>query len=258
MIVWIESQQTAVIALLVFGICYALAGIVLLGAVVVSQRPIAAALKATTPVMLTPLGLITGLVIAFLASRVWSNVDHANTYVAQEASAIRQTVLLADQLPEDGRNAVRSAIKRYLEFIETEDWPAMAEGRANLRQPPPGLTDALTALIAIVPVQPGQHVAQERAAVSIEQALEARRNRILISKSVISPLQWIVILVLYLLVLVTIAMVHIDRSVTAGLNLILLATGIAACLVLLMVNDRPFNAGGITIQPDVLREVGHD
>jgi hypothetical protein len=39
---------------------------------------------------------------------------------------------------------------------------------------------------------------------------------------------------------------------------ILLSTGIAGCLVLLMVNDRPFNAGGITIQPDVLREVGHD
>jgi hypothetical protein len=53
-------------------------------------------------------------------------------------------------------------------------------------------------------------------------------------------------------------MVHINRSVTAGLNLILLSTGIAACLVLLMVNDRPFNVGGITIQPDVLREVGHD
>jgi hypothetical protein len=141
MIVWIESQQPAVIALLVFGICYVLAAIVFLAAAVVSRRPIAAALKATTPVMLTPLGLITGLVIAFLASRVWSNVDHANTHVAQEASAIRQTVLLADQLPEDGRNAVRGAIKNYLQFIETEDWPVMATGRANLRQPPPGLTD---------------------------------------------------------------------------------------------------------------------
>jgi hypothetical protein len=153
---------------------------------------------------------------------------------------------------------VRGAIKNYLQFIEVEDWPAMAQGRANLRQPPPGLTHALAALIAVVPVQPGQHVAQQRAVVAIEQALEARRNRILISKSVISPIQWIVILTLDVLVLMTIAMVHIDRHATAGLNLLLFSTAMGACLVLLMVNDRPFNAGGIMIQPDVLREVGLD
>lgn len=153
---------------------------------------------------------------------------------------------------------MRGAIKNYLQFIEVEDWPAMAQGRANLRQPPPGLTHALAALIAVVPVQPGQHVAQQRAVVAIEQALEARRNRILISKSVISPIQWIVILTLDVLVLMTIAMVHIDRHATAGLNLLLFSTAMGACLVLLMVNDRPFNAGGIMIQPDVLREVGLD
>ena len=58
--------------------------------------------------MLTPLAVLAGLLIAFLASRVWSNVDRANTYIAQEASAIRQSVLLADTLPEDTRTAVRA------------------------------------------------------------------------------------------------------------------------------------------------------
>jgi hypothetical protein len=51
--------------------------------------------------MLTPLAVIAGLLIAFLASRVWSNVDRANTYIAQEASAIRESVVLADTLPAD-------------------------------------------------------------------------------------------------------------------------------------------------------------
>jgi hypothetical protein len=32
-------------------------------------------------------------------------------------------------------------------------------------------------------------------------------------------------------------------------------TAVAACLVLLMVNDRPFATGGITIEPAALREI---
>jgi hypothetical protein len=33
---------------------------------------------------------------------------------------------------------------------------------------------------------------------------------------------------------------------------------VACCLVLLMVHDRPFAAGDITVQPDALRDVGLD
>src|SRR5919201_7112092 len=93
MLLWLESQSTAVIVLLVFAICYVLAAIVFFAVKTISRRPIAEQLNATTPVMLTPLAVIAGL-IAFLPSRVWSNLDRATTYVAQEASAIPQSVLL--------------------------------------------------------------------------------------------------------------------------------------------------------------------
>jgi hypothetical protein len=258
MLLWLESQPTAVIALLVFALCYVLAAIVFFSVATISRRPIAEQLNATTPVMLTPLAVIAGLLIAFLASRVWSNVDRANTYIAQEASAIRQTVLLADTLPEDTRTAVRAALRQYLRFIESDDWPAMAQGRANLRRIPPGLTDAMRALLSFVPLGPAQQVAQERAVIAVEQALEARRHRIVLSQATIAPVQWLVIFLLDVLILLTIAFVHLNRPVTAVVNLIIFSTAVACCLVLLMVHDRPFAAGGITIQPDALRDVGLD
>jgi hypothetical protein len=183
MLLWIESQNTVVITLLGFGFCYALAAIIFGAAVVVSQRPIAVDLKATSPVMLTPLSVIAALLIAFLASRVWANLDHANTDIAREASALRESVLLADEMPGEVRTALRGAVKTYLQFVETEDWPAMAEGRASLRESPPGLADALVLILSFVPAEPGQQVAQQRAVVAVEQALEARRNRILLSKA---------------------------------------------------------------------------
>jgi hypothetical protein len=48
-----------------------------------------------------------------------------------------------------------------------------------------------------------------------------------------------------MLILLTIAFVHLNRPATAVVNLVVFSTAVACCLVLLMVHDRPFAAGGI-------------
>ena len=256
MILWIELQDSAIIALLMFAICYAIAGAVFSVATMISQHRIAAELKALTPVLLTPLSVIAGLLIAFLASRVWANLDRANAYVVQEANAISEIVLLADALPEATRGAIHAGLRKHLQFIEAEDWPAMLAGRASFKRSPPGLTETMTALLTSGANDPGQRVAQERAIGSLETALEARRGRIMLSRAVIAPAQWLVIFVLDGLVLTTLAMVHIDRRVTAAAGIFVFSTAMAASLVLLMINDRPFSTGGFTVQPAALRQVG--
>lgn len=248
MVLWIESQPTPFIALLVFAISYALATIIFLVAVTISRSRIAEELKGMTPAILTPLAVIAGLLIAFLASRVWSNLDLANGYIAHEATQIREAVLLADTLPETTRIEVRAAVRQY--------WPEMAAGRATLRRIPHGVTDMMRALLSFVPATIGQQVAQERAIVAIEQALEARKHRIVLSQATISPVQWLVIALLGALILVAIAIVHIDRPITAAVGLVIVSTAVASCLVVLMVHDRPFATGGITLQPNALRDIG--
>ncbi len=257
-LLWIESQATPIIALVVFGACYLLASIIFVAAVIASQRRIALELRATSPVMLTPLSVIASLLIAFLAARVWANLDHANSYVGSEAAAVHEAVMLADALPAGPRAALRDAMRNYRQYVEAEDWPAMMAGRASLRRLPPNLAEAMKGLLSFVPTEPGQQVAQQRAVVAIEQVLEARRNRILLSNAAITRIQWLVIIALDALILVTIAMVHIDRRATTAINLFIFSTAVAACLVLLLVYDRPFSAGGAAVQPDALREIGFD
>ena len=80
-------------------------------------------------------------------------------------------------------------------------------------------------------------------------------SRVLLSQAEIAPIQWAVILVLATLILVTIAFVHIDRRLAMGITLFIFATALAICLVLLLVYDRPFSAGGFTVRPAVLRAV---
>lgn len=258
MLHWVESQSILGITLLIFAFCYVLTMVVFGAAAILSRREVAKELKATSPVTLTPLAVILALLLAFLSSRVWTNVDRAGGYVGQEASALRQAVLLADALPTDVRNNLREGIKRHLHFVETQDWPAMGRGEASLEAIPTGLTDAMAAVLSFTPVQPAQRLAQERALVAVEHALEARRSRIRLSQVQIEPIQWAVIVALMILILVTIAMIHIDNRTAMTATLLIFSTAAALCLLLLMVYDRPFAFGGVTMAPTTFREVAVD
>ena len=255
---WIEAQATPVIILLAFGVCYFVMAAIFSLAAFLSRRAVAQDFKAITPVTLTPLGVVLGLLVVFLASRVWTNLDRAIEYVGQEAGALRQTVLLADSLPQEVRTNVRQAIQKHLHLMESEEWPAMARRQASLQSKAVGLVEALAAVLSFSPAQTNQHVAQQRAVVAIEHALEARRNRVLLSQAEIAPIQWVVIGVLAVLILVTLAMVHIQNRVAMAITMFIFSTAIAACVVLLMVYDRPFGTGGFVIQPTVLRDIMPD
>src|SRR5262249_50680988 len=160
--------------------------------------------------------VIVGLLVAFLGSGVWRNINRATSFDAQEASAIQEAVLLSDVLPEESQAAVRPAIVRYVQFIDPDDLPAIAQADENLRIIPPGLSDAMTALLSIAPAGIGQQVAQQRAVIAVEQALEARRQRIVLSQTKIAPVQWVVVVLLTALLLMTIGIVHIDKPVTSA------------------------------------------
>ncbi len=257
MFLWVEDQPTLLVAVLVFGFCYLLAAVIFVASVFVLRLPGATGLHATSPAMLSALGVVTGLVIAFVASHVWSNLTSAENYVIHEASAVRDTVLLAEVLPDEMRTKVRSGVKAYLHFIDTEDWSAMSKGHANLRRPPPGLTDAMNTVLAANLSGSGQQISQQRIVIAIQQALEARRQRIFLSEASIETTQWVAIFILAFLMLIAIRIVHADR-IAAAANLFIFSSAVAACLVLLIVSDRPFSAGGVTLQPGALHEIAPD
>src|SRR3984957_6613618 len=101
MLLWIESQPTSVIALIVFSAAYLTAALIFSLAALLSRHPIAKALQPVTPGLLSPLGTILGILIAFLAVRVWSNLDHAQEHTGREVTALRGVVMLANALPQD-------------------------------------------------------------------------------------------------------------------------------------------------------------
>ena len=114
--------------------------------------------------------------------------------------------------------------------------------------------NALQIALSLDPRTPGQTVAQREIATSLENALDARRQRIIISESRVNWLKWTGIIALAALALLAIAFVHCERRTTAAIAMSVFACAIAVSLILIASQDRPFG-GPFGVKPTLLEQV---
>ena len=214
----------------------------------------ARAFKAITPGLLSPLGIVFGLLVVFLSAQVWNDSQRAGAEVLREASALRAVVLLAETYPEDSRAALRDLVRRQIQHAAEEEWPAMARQNATLAVAPPALSEALHIALRVTPQGEGQAVAQREIVAALENALDARRQRIIISRSSINWVKWTGLIAQAIVTLLAIAMVHSDNRAAAAMAMGLFATAVALSIVLIAAHARPFS-GQISVRPAVLQEV---
>ena len=209
---WIHALPVGWMAVVLFGGTYlgAAAIYLLVMSLAVGER--ARAFKGISPGLLPPLGIIFGLLVAFVAAQVWSDVDRANTAINREASALRAVVLLSGAFPGEAAGRLRALIRRHIQDAQTEEWPAMARQRATLSMIPIPLAEALQTTLTLTTHGEGQVAAQREIVAALENALDARRQRILVSRSEVNWVKWTALVIQALCTLTAIAMVHIDRS----------------------------------------------
>ncbi len=165
------------------------------------------AFKAVSPVTLTPLAVIFGLIVGFLCAQVWSDGERANGAVIREAGALRTVLLLAT--------------------IVILSLAARGEAQAT---------------------------AQREMIAAFRSALDARGERLVISRARINWVKWTVVLLLGGLILVTVALVHSDNRRTAAIAMALFAIGMASCVVLIASHNEPFT-GEISVSPSLLLQI---
>jgi hypothetical protein len=171
-----------------------------------------------------------------------------------EASALRAIVLLSGTFPGESQQRLQTLVSRHIQYVVSEDWPAMAGDKANLVFMPPDLAEALRVSRALSPHTPGQSIAQKELVAAIENALDARRQRIILSHSSIDWVKWTALLVQAALTLIAIAMIHCDNRQTTRVVLVVFATGVGVAVVLIAAHSRSF-AGELSVKPDVLLQI---
>ncbi|MFL5495030.1 MAG: hypothetical protein ACJ8DC_11665 [Gemmatimonadales bacterium] len=251
---WLLNLSVPAMAVVILAACYLFtAGLYLLiTALAVGER--ARAFKAVSPGMLPPMSLLFALMVGFLAAQVWGDLDRASTAVNREASALRAVVLLATGFPGAPEARLRELVRRHIQEAVTQDWPAMSRGHVTLTLAPTSLVEALRLTLALDLGGPGQVQAQRELIVSLQSALDARRQRIILSHSSINWVKWTALLLEAGLTLLTIALVHSDNRAANRIILGIFAGAVGVAVSLIAAHSRPF-AGEISVRPAVLLQV---
>ncbi|HNB06915.1 MAG TPA: hypothetical protein PKV97_13365, partial [Thauera aminoaromatica] len=82
-------------------------------------------LQGVAPPFMNALGVLFGLVLAFLANDTWSAHDRAMSAVYREADGLRGIAALADSLPGPLRDEVRASLAAYAR-ASADEWPQLA------------------------------------------------------------------------------------------------------------------------------------
>ena len=251
---WVDSLPVLWLAVLVFAATFlaAAAIYVLVMRLAVGER--ARAFKGVSPGMLPPLGILFGLLFGFLAAQVWSDAERAQTAVNREASSLRAAVLLAGAFPGEPQQRLHALIRRHIDDVVTREWPSMRRHRATLTMIPAPLADALGLAFRLAPSNDGQVAAQRELVAALQSALDARRQRIIVSRSTVDWVKWTGLLVEAALVLVAVAIVHSDNRTTAAIAMTIFAAAIAIAVVLIASHNRPYS-GQVSVGPDLLLQV---
>jgi hypothetical protein len=252
---WLLNLPIPWMALFIFAATYFIASCVYLAVVrlAVDDRR-ARAFKAFSPGMLPVLGTIFALLVAFVAVQVWNDFDKAKLAVATEASALRAVDVFAETLPDEQRTQLRALMNRHIEEAVNREWPAMAHGRASLRTLATHLVAAQRLAVSLKPQDNSQRTAQREIVDALHRALDARRQRIIISQSEVGPVKWAAVLLMGLCALIAIAIVHSNDRLTCAIAVALFATGFALSSLLIAAYSRPFT-GEISVKPELLQEV---
>jgi hypothetical protein len=254
---WIHNLPVGWIGVVVFGGTYLVTALIFLVVLGRAKGERLRTFKGISPGMLPPLGIIFGLLVAFLAAQVWGDVDRASMAVNRQASALRAAALLSTSIPAQPGRQLRELIRQHIHEAQTVEWPAMARKRANLTMIPAPLAQALQTTLTLRPESEGQAAAQREIVTALQNALDARRQAILVSRSEVNWVKWMSLFIQAICTLIAIAMVHSDNRSTAGIALGLFSTAVAVCILLIASHDRPFTRQ-LSVSPAALLQVQPD
>jgi len=251
---WLHNLPIVWMALIVFGFAYLVAAglYAVVAMLAVGER--ARSFRAVSPGMLPVLGVIFGLFVAFIAAQVWGDNDRAHAAVDREASALRSVVILAASFPGEPEARMRALVRRYITDATTQEWPMMARRTATLSITPRPLAEALQLTLDLIPGSQGQQIAQREITSALENALDARRQRIIVSQSQVNWVKWSCLFVQAVCALLAIAAVHSGDRLASAITMGLFASGVAACVLLIASHDRPFT-GHISVGAEPLLQV---
>jgi hypothetical protein len=167
---------------------------------------------------------------------------------------LRTVLLLATVFPDATDARIRALVRRHIQDAVDKEWPVMARQQTSLPTINAVDIEALEVILSVAARGEAQATAQREMISAFRSALDARSERLVISRARINWVKWTVVMLLGGLILVTVALVHSDNRRTAAIAMALFAIGMASCVVLIASHNEPFT-GEISVSPSLLLQV---
>ena len=102
--------------------------------------------------------------------------------------------------------------------LPTWSRPHMAHRAITLTKAPSALSEALQFTLSLQPSGAGQQIAQREITSALQNAMDARRQRLLLSQSQVTGIKWFCLYLQAVCALIAIALVHSDNRLASILS----------------------------------------
>ena len=181
-------------------------------------------------------GVIFGLLVAFLSNDIWDRNKQAERVVLTESDTLVALYGLSVASGADSK-ALRTAIRAYASAVVNDEWPRLAlEERSTKTEA------ALNALIREVALPVGGKDAgiQRTMLDMVLKIRSAHEDRVQLSQNRSAVTKWATVLLLALITQIAIAMVHLERPRPQAAALVIFTLGAVLLLGLLAIHEAPF------------------
>lgn len=197
------------------------------------------ATRGIVPTYLSAIGVLSALLIGFLANDISDRNHRATRTVLTEGNALIALDALSrvsDKMPPE----LHQAMRHYAFSALTDEWARMSHGATSETT-----ARALDRLAQIVASPEVGHIAGPTLQASLLQATlavgNARAERLALNSDHSNEIKWASVLILSLLTMVAIGFVHLEKPRAQAMALGLYAVSVVIALGLIGIQEYPFD-----------------
>lgn len=197
------------------------------------------------------IGTTYAVLIAFMLSGVWNNLQGASLNAEQEANSLVNIYRFAFHLPPESKSQLQDLAKQYCTAMIQEEWPAMAHETqsANAHR----LVQLLWySLNSVQPRNASEQTVMDHALSELTSMTEHRRIRLLQSRRRLPPLLWAVLIVGGIVTVGSTCLFDVESFSVHLVQVFEISFLLSLMLVAIAAIDRPFQ-GDVHVYPDAFR-----
>jgi hypothetical protein len=202
--------------------------------------------------MVAVVGVIYAVLLALVVIAVWDQFEAARTITEHEANAIANLYRGADGFADADRDRLRTHLQAYTQIVIDDEWPLLGQGLASDRAWQ-ALDEIWRDYLTLNPQNSRESEVYAKALDQLDELGNARRVRLLASRTTIPPVLWLTLLAGGGITIGFSYFFGTENERAHALMTVSLAVLIGLGLYVIVAMDAPFT-GGVAISPEAFQQ----